>query len=930
MRQFKVLKITFLLFFSLVSSCLSAQARYIFSPVKELGIKEVPSPKNLSIPLEVSYYNDGTATMRCGQIPSSYFHPISRAFYTGFYKGVLWVELSFPDTQADDGKNFYLDLGNEHIDMAELFIKKDGDWQFYGRTGRSVRRKYMSMPSWRLVIPLDESELPEEDVHTVRVRMVSYIGAPVGFTLQPFRNYGYTNRIFSTFNLGLTVISLALLVFILVVGIFFHDSSYILLGITASLQFLLMLHAKGVGQIYLWNFIAVIPHSPRFLYLLTFAELSMTAVTFRSLVGEGMETKSFRWELGGIIATGAVASLLVLVAYSPALAFAIYSSAIIAMCLGLVFMWISSLKKTHADIFYVTYWWIPMLILFIYIGFSNLYRFSVTIPRNTLVLNRDLFLYDFILLSMCIPAARVTVTRTRSRIDALRRELEYRGETLDSIRKERNLFFAVTSHLLELSNTITNALRLPQMRSPVDEVQKIMGLVERLSCQSNDYLTAMIAFEKNSRPEISRIMLRSFCASCVDSAGLIASRKKIKMKYKSRVRDNVIVLANQSLLEIIFTNSLHTAIRYSMDGSRMDVELTESDGFVCMRISCKTDSGVHGKIAGLLDDDFPDPDDDADDSNELSFRLVRKILGLYDGNLSAEDTGDGFVITISFRTESPFGRVVHNPAVSTKFETEPNKEITNSDWETTIADDVFSVDGKLPVIVLAEENMSVVKFMEGLLHGHCMLYSMSSGADVWNFLQSGARKPDIIICNYTLPVISGMELFRKCSDVQDLQDIPFIFLLPVSEGARQSEFIRRGAAACLVPPFTKDELFKAIYTIFSLSRKIRRTLLARVDMALYGDVPMMHEEKVSVKEEPVMVPSNTKFISLTDAQRQIFTDDGLSSREQQIAMMISRGLSDKEIADDLSISPGTVVTHKKNIFKKLDVHSRVELMAKVR
>ena len=56
----------------------------------------------------------------------------------------------------------------------------------------------------------------------------------------------------------------------------------------------------------------------------------------------------------------------------------------------------------------------------------------------------------------------------------------------------------------------------------------------------------------------------------------------------------------------------------------------------------------------------------------------------------------------------------------------------------------------------------------------------------------------------------------------------------------------------------------------------------------------------------------------------------LSSREKQIAELIISGKSDKDIAEELFISPGTVASHNKKIFKKLDVHSRVELMNKLR
>ena len=47
----------------------------------------------------------------------------------------------------------------------------------------------------------------------------------------------------------------------------------------------------------------------------------------------------------------------------------------------------------------------------------------------------------------------------------------------------------------------------------------------------------------------------------------------------------------------------------------------------------------------------------------------------------------------------------------------------------------------------------------------------------------------------------------------------------------------------------------------------------------------------------------------------------LSEREKEIVSCIVRGLSAKETAEKLFISPNTVQTHRKNIFRKLDIHS---------
>lgn len=57
---------------------------------------------------------------------------------------------------------------------------------------------------------------------------------------------------------------------------------------------------------------------------------------------------------------------------------------------------------------------------------------------------------------------------------------------------------------------------------------------------------------------------------------------------------------------------------------------------------------------------------------------------------------------------------------------------------------------------------------------------------------------------------------------------------------------------------------------------------------------------------------------------------GLSAREAEMAVMIARGLANKEIAAELSISPATVRTHIYNLYQKVGARSRVELLNKLR
>lgn len=57
-------------------------------------------------------------------------------------------------------------------------------------------------------------------------------------------------------------------------------------------------------------------------------------------------------------------------------------------------------------------------------------------------------------------------------------------------------------------------------------------------------------------------------------------------------------------------------------------------------------------------------------------------------------------------------------------------------------------------------------------------------------------------------------------------------------------------------------------------------------------------------------------------------DYGLSSREKEILRLCVDGLTKRQIADKLFLAYYTIDTHMKNIYEKLQVHSRTEAVAK--
>lgn len=78
-------------------------------------------------------------------------------------------------------------------------------------------------------------------------------------------------------------------------------------------------------------------------------------------------------------------------------------------------------------------------------------------------------------------------------------------------------------------------------------------------------------------------------------------------------------------------------------------------------------------------------------------------------------------------------------------------------------------------------------------------------------------------------------------------------------------------------------------------------------------------------EDEILRPALTNATPTVSSQYVPQENEALSERERDVLVKIANGLSNKEIADVLCISVHTVITHRKNITRKLNIHSTAGL-----
>ena len=111
------------------------------------------------------------------------------------------------------------------------------------------------------------------------------------------------------------------------------------------------------------------------------------------------------------------------------------------------------------------------------------------------------------------------------------------------------------------------------------------------------------------------------------------------------------------------------------------------------------------------------------------------------------------------------------------------------------------------------------------------------------------------------------------------------------------------------PTEQAELLHSALYDIFTCEKDLR--MHCQVEDDIFVPAVQILENQVALTAQPADAQAKNKETA----------GNVLSEREQEIVHWVVCGLSNKQIGERLFISPNTVLTHRKNIARKLDIHS---------
>jgi len=163
---------------------------------------------------------------------------------------------------------------------------------------------------------------------------------------------------------------------------------------------------------------------------------------------------------------------------------------------------------------------------------------------------------------------------------------------------------------------------------------------------------------------------------------------------------------------------------------------------------------------------------------------------------------------------------------------------------------------------------------------------------------ASARHLDVIVMDIAMPKLNGLEATRRIKAANS--QVAVLVLTAYDDDEYVFAFLEAGAAGYLLKDVSTNDLIKAI-------------------RAVYAGESVLH---------PAITRKVIDYFAQRTAKRradeQQDLQEHLTEREIQVLKLAARGMTNREIANDLSISARTVQVHLSNVFGKLGVGSRTE------
>ncbi|MBS0184336.1 MAG: response regulator transcription factor [Nitrospira sp.] len=198
-----------------------------------------------------------------------------------------------------------------------------------------------------------------------------------------------------------------------------------------------------------------------------------------------------------------------------------------------------------------------------------------------------------------------------------------------------------------------------------------------------------------------------------------------------------------------------------------------------------------------------------------------------------------------------------------------------------------------PRVLLADDHTLVLEGFKKLLEEHCQV--VGSVEDGRSLLDAAKRlRPDIVVLDISMPQLNGLDAARRLRKI--IPQARLIFVTVHADSDYVNQAFKVGASAYLLKRSAGSELSLAIEAVKNGNYYV--TSLIAKDLVQSA---------------------------ISETEPNIGRQNHLPVRQREILQLVAEGLTLKEIASTLGLSPKTVEYHKSKLMEQLGLHTTAEL-----
>jgi two-component system, sensor histidine kinase ChiS len=541
--------------------------------------------------------------------------------------------------------------------------------------------------------------------------------------------------------------------------------------------------------------------------------------------------------------------------------------------------------------------------------FLNKFKLPFSMPFAPLGIVIYIYLHSIVL--------AINLSKTYNKLDDLTINLEREvnvqtGELITANNKLKEMDKAKTVFFTNLNHELRTPLTL--ILSPLDSIIKghygksilnddrllkiILNNCYKLNKKVDDILD-FIKIEENKMPlKKEPVVMNRLLRRYYDELDLLMKNKEMEFTYTCIPERDITCNVDVYLFETAFMNLISNAYKFTKRGGKISISLENDETCLILKIS-DTGIGIPPDKIDRIFDRFNNIEylpGMYSYGSGLGLSLTKRIIELHEGDIyvsSIENKETCFTIRIPYTNSEQ--------QLENNFE---NLKMTNlADFENQIiADEIPSDKNKFSILAI-DDNIDVLNFLITGLKKDFNVFTADNVRKGLEILKE--QKINLALSDLMMEPEDGWDFLNYLNSDPQYRNIPVIFLTAKNLPEDRIGGLQKGAIDYITKPFLLDELILKIDNILKRETKIKKDFQFMINKALDTD-------------------NNTAVMD--DITENIYKNKNISAREQEIIQLLISGHQYKEIEVRLGISINTVTNHISNIYNKLGIHNKVELL----